>query len=71
MYVHTSGAGRLRLFRKLNDTLKELDSSTVTVMGGDRNCTTQHTVDRNSEEPHPPSGSLLSSMVAENDLADV
>lgn len=65
--AHTSGAGRLRLFRKLKDKLKELDSSIVTVMGGAWNCTTQPTLDRNSEEPHPPSGSLLSSVIAEND----
>lgn len=71
VYAHTSGADRLRLFRKLNDKLKEFNSSTVIVMGGDWNCSTHHTVDRNSEEPHPPSASLLSSVVAGNDLTDV
>ena len=71
VYAYNSGADRINLFHKLNDKLKQLNSSSVIVVGGDWNCTTHPPVDRNAGEPHPPSASLLSSVVTKNDLTDV
>lgn len=71
VYAYNSGAGRIELFQKLNSKLKQFNNSSVIVVGGDWNCTTHPSVDRNAGEPHPPSASLLSSVLIENDLIDV
>lgn len=71
VYAYNSGPDRIDLFHKLNDKLKQFSSSSVIVVGGDWNCTTHPSVDRNAGEPHPPSASFLSSVVTENDLTDV
>lgn len=71
IYAYNTGAARIELFHKLNDKLKQFNSNSVIVLGGDWNCTTHHSVDRNAEEPHPPSASLLNSIVEEHDLTDV
>ena len=70
IYAYTSAVDRIDPFHKLNNTLKQLSSSSVVVVGGDWNCTTNFSVDRNAGEPHPPSASLLSNVILESDLVD-
>ena len=71
VYAPTSGTERVAMFSRLSTLLRQLHGSgAVLVLGGDWNCTGDASRDRNSEEPHPSSASLLSRVVEENDLLD-
>lgn len=71
IYAPNNGADRIRFFRKVNESLKDFDKGTILVLGGDWNCTLDFTVDRNGEEPCPPSASVLRNIIRDYDLIDV
>lgn len=59
VYAPNHGPDRLRMPEKLNDGLKQHDSNLVVIMGGNRNCNLDFTVERNGDEPHPQSANTL------------
>ncbi len=67
IYAPNNGTERIRFFRKMNDSLKGFYKGVVLVLGGDWNCT----LDRNGEEPCPPSVTVLSNIIRDYDLIDV
>ncbi|KAK7879312.1 hypothetical protein WMY93_033909 [Mugilogobius chulae] len=69
IYAHNSPTGRIQLVHKLNRQLKNFNSDSVVIVGGDWNCTT-HSQDRNTVEPHPNAAATLASVLRENDLVD-
>uniref|UniRef100_A0A8C6SBB0 Endonuclease/exonuclease/phosphatase domain-containing protein n=1 Tax=Neogobius melanostomus TaxID=47308 RepID=A0A8C6SBB0_9GOBI len=69
IYAHNSPVHRAQLLRALNGHLKNYNSNSVVIVGGDWNCTI-HPLDRNSVEPHPRVASLLDCVLRENDLID-
>lgn len=61
----------LRMFWKLNDLLKEFDSSLVFIVGGDWNCTLNSELDRIGEEPHPHSADMLLTLAREHNFMHI
>ncbi len=71
IYTPNKGSDRILMFRKLGEFLKSHTLDGVLIVGGDWNCTLNFLLDRNNEEPHPPSASFLKSIIIQNDLVDV
>ncbi len=71
IYAPNNETERIRIFGKVNDSLKGFDKDAVLVLGGDWNCTLDLTLDRNGEEPCPPSVTVLSNIIRDYDLIDV
>lgn len=71
VYAPNNGAERIHFFKKVNDGLKVFDKNVFLILGGDWNCTLDFTVDRNGEEPCPPSINVLSDIIRDYDLFDV
>ncbi|XDV49743.1 hypothetical protein PO909_018933 [Leuciscus waleckii] len=58
-------------FMKMTRLIKKIDSNVCIVVGGDWNCTTDFTIDRNGEEPHSQSSMMLTKVLNEFELIDV
>lgn len=71
IYAPNKGAERINLFKKLDDGLKVVDKNECLVLGGDWNCTLDFTMDRNGEEPYPPSANVLSNIIRDYELVDI
>lgn len=68
IYAPNKGSDRSDMLRKLEEFLKSNVLDGVLIIGGDWNCTLNFLLDRNNEEPHPVSASLLKSITIQNDL---
>ena len=71
VYAPNTGSDRSAFFEKLHEALKDCPQERIIVLAGDFNCTLDHQLDRNHEEPHPPSADKLRSVVRFHDLVDV
>ncbi len=65
VYAPNSGPERQNLFMTLRNAIKEYDGGVCLVIGGDWNCTTVFTFDRNGEEPYSQSSVTLSKIMHE------
>ncbi|KAF0042668.1 hypothetical protein F2P81_006200 [Scophthalmus maximus] len=63
------GTERVSLFTLLRNELRNFQQDQL-IIGGDFNCTTDFTIDRTSEEPHPQSAQSLNSLITDLDLLD-
>ncbi|KAL6484118.1 hypothetical protein MHYP_G00061630 [Metynnis hypsauchen] len=70
VYAPNHGGERVRLFRKLRAALQRYSDTLSVVMGGDWNCTTDFTLDRNGEEPHSGSAAELGGLLKECGFVD-
>ena len=57
--------------KNLYQMLRTVDADDILILGGDWNCINVLSQDSNGEEPHPPSASVLESVVNSMDLVDV
>jgi len=71
VYAPNNGSERIDFFMKMTRLIKTIDSNVCIVVGGDWNCTTDFTIDRNGEEPHTQSSRMLVNVLHEFELLDV
>ncbi|KAL1258995.1 hypothetical protein QQF64_009572 [Cirrhinus molitorella] len=71
VYAPNIGADRVTFFNKLEAALSVVPQDRVVVVAGDFNCTLDHTVDRNHEEPHSHSADTLRSLIFYHSLVDI
>jgi len=55
VYAPNIGSDRILFFKKLKTALSDVLQDRMVVLAGDFNCTINHTLDRNHEEPHKQS----------------
>jgi len=55
---------------KLSDELMKYLQDNNVIIGGDFNCTVDHILDRNHEEPHPGSADVFKSLINRHNLVD-
>lgn len=70
IYAPSVGAERKRFLEKVNEKLKDFNSSDYVFLGGDFNCTENEILDRNHAEPHPVSQHALQQLVRSHGLVD-
>ena len=71
VYAPNFGPGRVLFLNELNLVLKECVPEDYLFLGGDFNCTANHTCDRNHPEPHAPSQKAMLSLISTHSLSDV
>jgi len=71
VYAPNIGTERTLFFGKLHTALSSVPQDRFIVLAGDFNCTLDHTVDRNHEEPHSPSADVFRNLIVYYDLVDV
>ena len=71
IYAPCSGAHRKMFFNTVSKRLAEVNPEEFLFVGGDFNCTEDDRLDRNHNEPHPASQSVLRQLVHSHDLVDV
>ncbi len=71
VYAPNIGAERVTFFKKLEVAVSVVPQDRITVVAGDFNCTLDHTLDRNHEEPHSHSADKLQSLITYHNLIDV
>lgn len=71
VYAPNIGTERILFFEKLHTALNSVPQGRIIVLAGDFNCTLDHTVDRNHEEPHRPSAEVFRKLIIYHDLVDV
>lgn len=71
VYAPNVGFDRIECFRKLQEVIKGIPQERVIIVAGDFNCTVNHTVDRNHDEPHPKSSEALRNVLKYHALVDV
>ncbi len=71
VYAPNIGAERVTFFKKLEVALSVVPQDRIIVVAGDFNCTLDHTLDRNHEEPHSHSADKLQSLITYHNLIDV
>lgn len=71
VYAPNIGTERTFFFDKLNTALSNVQQGRIIVLVGDFNCTLDHTLDRNHEEPHSPSANVLNKLIIYHDFVDV
>lgn len=58
VYAPNIGTERILFFEKLHTALSTVPQGRIIVLAGDFNCTVDHTLDRNHEEPHSLSADI-------------
>lgn len=71
VYAPNDGKERMLFFNQLADALAVCPQGNVVLVGGDHNCTENHVIDRNHDEPHPQSAEVLKSLVNRFNLVDL
>lgn len=71
VYAPNIGSDRVSFFEKLKIALSHIPFDRTIVLAGDFNCTLNHTLDRNHEEPHSKSADVLQSLIIHHSLVDV
>lgn len=71
VYAPNIGTERTLFFGKLNTALTSVPQGRIIVLAGDFNCTLDHTLDRNHEEPHSHSAEAFRKLIIYYDFVDV
>jgi len=71
VYAPNIGSDRILFFKKLKTALSDVLQDRMVVLAGDFNCTINHTLDRNHEEPHKQSSEELKTVLTYHGLVDV
>ena len=71
VYAPNFGPGRVLFLNELSLVLKECVPEDYLFLGGDFNCTANHTRDINHSEPHAPSQKAMLSLINTHSLSDV
>lgn len=71
VYAPNSGQERILFFKTLSHALSQCPQGNILVLGGDFNCTVNPDLDRNHDEPHPPSAESLKKLLHDHNLVDL
>lgn len=71
IYAPNIGNERSVFFGKLSEELLKCPQDNIVIIGGDFNCTVDHKLDRNHEEPHPSSAGVFKSLINRHNLVDL
>lgn len=71
VYAPNIGSRRVLFFKRLKQTILNIDTEDILIVGGDFNCTVDFNNDRNAAEPHPPSSRELAAVLLSGGLLDI
>jgi len=71
VYAPNIGQERIMFFKILYNALSQCPQENIIVLGGDFNCTVNPYMDRNHDEPHPPSADSLKKLLNDHYLVDL
>ncbi len=71
VYAPNIGYERVLFFLKLQEAMNNIPRENCIIVAGDFNCTLDHTVDRNHDEPHLNSAEALKKVIMFHSLVDV
>lgn len=71
IYAPNIGSERCDFLKELSEEMLKCSDDKIVVIGGDFNCTVDHNLDRNHEEPHFGSVDALKSLINRHNLIDL
>jgi len=63
VYAPNIGPERVEVFMKLKNAVQKIGDQVCVIIGEDRNCTANFTIDRNRDEPHYESSVVLLNII--------